>query len=61
MIRPSGLCVGQTDCGVVAVVDGVDARSCWMRVLPPRTGLALVDAVTPQLGIVLEREFQNAH
>lgn len=49
----------ETDCGIVAVVDGVDAGACWMRVLPHGTGLASVDAVTPQLGIALEPEFQH--
>jgi hypothetical protein len=28
----------ETDCGVVAVVDGVDAGACWMRALPHGTG-----------------------
>jgi hypothetical protein len=51
----------ETDCGVVAVVDGVDAGACWMRVLPAGTGLASVDAVTPQLGMALEPAFQHAH
>ena len=51
----------ETDCGVVAVVDGVDAGACWMRALPPGTELASVDAVTPQLGIALEPEFQHVH
>ena len=49
----------ETDCGVVAVVDGVDAGACWMRVLPAGTGLGSVDAVTPQMGIALEPEFQQ--
>ncbi|MFN5496699.1 MAG: hypothetical protein ACK5C3_09010 [bacterium] len=51
----------ETDCGVVAVVDGVDAGACWMRVLPHGTGLASVDAVTPQLGIALEPDYQHVH
>ncbi len=49
----------ETDCGVVAVVDGVDAGACWMRVLPHGTGLASVDAVTPQMGIALEPDYQH--
>jgi len=49
----------ETDCGVVAVVDGVDAGACWMRELPPDEGPASVDAVTPQLGMALEPEFQR--
>lgn len=48
-----------TDIGVVAVANGVDAGACWMRILPPGTGLASVDASTPQLGIALESEFQH--
>jgi hypothetical protein len=32
----------ETDCGVVAVVDGVDAGACWMRVLAHGTGLGSV-------------------
>ena len=48
-----------TDIGVVAVVDGVDAGACWMRLLPPGTGLASVDATTPQLGIALEPAYQH--
>ena len=51
----------ETDCGVVAVVDGVDAGACWMRVLPHGTGLSSVDAVTPQLGIALEPDYQHPH
>jgi GNAT superfamily N-acetyltransferase len=47
------------DVGVVAVVDGVDAGACWMRLLPAGVGLASVDAVTPQLGIALEPPFQH--
>jgi len=49
----------ETDCGVVAVVDGVDAGACWMRVLPHGTGLASVDAVAPQLGMALEPDYQH--
>ena len=49
------------ECGVVAVVDGIDAGACWMRALPPGTGLGSVDAVTPQLGMALEPEFQHVH
>lgn len=48
-----------SDVGVVAVVDGLDAGACWMRLLPPGTGLASVDAGTPQLGIALEPPFQR--
>ena len=47
------------DIGVVAVVDGVDAGACWMRVLPEGVGLASVDARTPQLGIALHPDFQR--
>lgn len=49
----------ESDVGVVAVVDGIDAGACWMRVLPPGTGLASVDAHTPQLGIALEPGYQH--
>ena len=49
----------EADCGVVAVVDGVDAGACWMRVVPPGTGPAAVDAVSPQLGIALEPDYQH--
>ena len=48
-----------TDIGVVAVVDGCDAGACWLRLLPPGTGLASVDPTTPQLGIALEPEYQH--
>lgn len=48
-----------SDIGVVAVVDGKDIGACWMRILPPRIGLAYVDAKTPQLGIALLPEFQR--
>jgi ribosomal protein S18 acetylase RimI-like enzyme len=48
-----------SDVGVVAVVDGVDAGACWMRLLLPGVGLASVDATTPQLGIALEPRFQH--
>lgn len=48
-----------SDIGVVAQVDGTDAGACWMRLLPPGTGLASVDARTPQLGIALEPQFQH--
>lgn len=48
-----------TDIGVVAVVDGADAGACWLRVLPAGTGLASVDATTPQLGIALEPQYQH--
>jgi hypothetical protein len=51
----------ETDCGVVAVVDGVDAEACWMRALPPGAGLWSGNAVTPQLGIALEPAFQHVH
>jgi hypothetical protein len=51
----------ETDCGGVAVVDGIDAGACWMRVLPHGTGLASVDAVSPQLRIALKPEFQHVH
>ena len=48
-----------TDTGVVAVVDGTDAGACWMRLLPPGTGLGSVDPATPQLGIALEPPYQH--
>lgn len=48
-----------SDVGVVAHVDGIDAGACWMRLLPLGTGLASVDAQTPQLGIALEPRFQR--
>jgi ribosomal protein S18 acetylase RimI-like enzyme len=48
-----------TDVGVVAVVDGMDAGACWMRLVPERQGLAYIDDETPQLGIALEPEFRN--
>jgi GNAT superfamily N-acetyltransferase len=48
-----------TDIGVVAVVDGVDAGACWMRVLPEGVGLGSIDAVTPQLGIALAEPFRG--
>ena len=47
------------DVGVVAVVDGVDAGACWMRVLPEGVGMGSIDAVTPQLGIALEEPFRG--
>jgi len=47
------------DIGVVAVVDGVDAGACWMRVLPEGVGLASIDDTTPQLGIALEPPYQR--
>jgi ribosomal protein S18 acetylase RimI-like enzyme len=47
------------DIGVVAVVDGVDAGACWMRLLPLGTGLASIDPATPQLGIALEPGYQH--
>lgn len=48
-----------TDVGVVAMVDGVDAGACWLRLLPAGVGLGSVDAETPQLGIALEPRFQR--
>jgi ribosomal protein S18 acetylase RimI-like enzyme len=48
-----------TDVGVVAVVDGVDAGACWMRLLPEGVGMGSIDAVTPQLGIALEAEYRG--
>ena len=49
-----------SDVGVVAQVGNTDAGACWMRLLPVGTGLASVDATTPQLGtglrlVALER------
>jgi ribosomal protein S18 acetylase RimI-like enzyme len=47
------------DLGIVAVVNGVDAGACWMRVLPEGVGLASIDDMTPQLGIALEPCYQH--
>ena len=47
------------DVGVVAVVDGVDAGACWMRVLPEGVGMGSIDAVTPQLGIALAEPYRG--
>lgn len=47
------------DIGLVAVVDGIDAGACWMRLLPEGVGGAYVDTETPQLGIALEPPFQH--
>lgn len=47
------------DLGVVAVVDGVDAGACWMRMLPQGVGLASIDSVTPQLGIALAEPYRG--
>jgi ribosomal protein S18 acetylase RimI-like enzyme len=47
------------DVGVVALVDGVEAGACWVRLLPAGVGLGSVDAHTPQLGIALEPQFQH--
>jgi ribosomal protein S18 acetylase RimI-like enzyme len=49
----------QTDVGVVAQVDAVDAGGCWMRLLPVGIGLASTDAQTPQLGIALLPQYQH--
>ena len=48
-----------SDVGVVAQVNGTDAGACWIRLLPVGSGLAFVDAETPQLGIALEPAFQH--
>ena len=48
-----------TDVGLVGCVDQRDIGACWLRLLPENTGLAWVDAETPQLGIALEAEFQH--
>jgi RimJ/RimL family protein N-acetyltransferase len=48
-----------TDVGRVAVVDGVDAGACWLRLVQGGAGLAYVDAHTPQLGIALEPSYQR--
>jgi hypothetical protein len=48
------------DVGVVAVVGAVDAGACWMRLLPPGSGLAFVDEQTPQLGIRWSRRSSTA-
>jgi ribosomal protein S18 acetylase RimI-like enzyme len=47
------------DVGIVAMVDGVEAGACWVRVLPPGIGLACIDQRTPQLGIALQPEYQH--
>jgi ribosomal protein S18 acetylase RimI-like enzyme len=47
------------DVGVVAEVGDAAAGACWMRLLPPRVGLAYVDERTPQLGIALLPPFQR--
>lgn len=44
------------DLGQVLTLGGRDAGACWIRQLPAGTGLASVDAETPQLGIALEPE-----
>jgi ribosomal protein S18 acetylase RimI-like enzyme len=49
----------QTDVGVVAQVDAVDAGACWMRLLPVGIGLASIDGETPQLGIALLPQYQH--
>lgn len=48
-----------SDVGVIAKVDGVDAGACWVRVVPGGAGLAYVDELTPQLGIALDAPFQH--
>lgn len=48
-----------TDLGRVAVVDGIDAGACWMRLMPQGVGLASIDDATPQLGIALLPQFQR--
>lgn len=48
-----------TDVGVVAQVKGLDVGACWIRLLPIGTGLASMDAETPQLGIALEPDCQH--
>lgn len=48
-----------TDVGRVAVIDGVDAGACWLRLVPGGAGLAHVDDRTPQLGIALEPAYQR--
>ncbi|HEY5897276.1 MAG TPA: GNAT family N-acetyltransferase [Burkholderiales bacterium] len=48
-----------TDLGRVAVVDGIDAGACWMRLMPEGVGLASIDDATPQLGIALLPQFQR--
>lgn len=48
-----------TDVGLVARLDNLDIGACWLRLLPANTGLAWIDAATPQLGIALEAEFQG--
>ena len=47
------------DVGLVALVDGVEAGACWMRLLPEGQGLGWIDPFTPQLGIALEPPFQH--
>lgn len=48
-----------TDVGVVAVINGVDAGACWVRLIKGGDGLAYVDDQTPQLGIALDAEYQR--
>lgn len=48
-----------TDLGRVAVVDGIDAGACLMRLMPQGVGLASIDDATPQLGIALLPQFQR--
>jgi RimJ/RimL family protein N-acetyltransferase len=48
-----------TDIGIAAVINGIDAGACWLRLLPEGVGLASVDAATPQLGIALEPEYRR--
>jgi len=48
-----------SDIGIVAVVDGVDAGACWMRVMRAGLGSAFVDEGIPQLGIALTAPFQR--
>ena len=49
------------DVGVVGQLDGESEPigACWMRCLPLGTGLASIDAETPQLGISLLPAFQH--
>jgi ribosomal protein S18 acetylase RimI-like enzyme len=48
-----------TDVGIVALVDGIEAGACWMRLLQDGAGLAALDDRTPQLGIALEPRHQH--
>lgn len=48
-----------SDIGVVAIVDGVEAGGCWMRVIEEGLGSAYIDDEAPQLGLALEAPFRG--